>query len=208
MTVKHFKQTVPRTKIRSIGFTLGHMTTPHTQSKFHRLSHPLLLGMMASLLGILAGVVPDLTVQQPSQIFRIAARADDPNMHRRNPTTAPNEIKPNRQATLAQGQSNEFSDAELRNYAAALMQIEPIRQSTLEQVIHANGGGALPNLVCNQPDTMEALNSEAKSLFIKYCNQSESIASSKGLSIDKFNQITQSVRSNPQLQERVRGFMN
>jgi Domain of unknown function (DUF4168) len=102
--------------------------------------------------------------------------------------------------------ADEFSDADLRNYAAALMEIEPIRQSTLAQV-RASSGGTLPNLVCNQPSTMDSLNSEAKSLFVKYCNQCESIAASKGLSIERFNQITQSVRSNPQLQSRVRSFM-
>jgi hypothetical protein len=135
------------------------------------------MGIMTSLLGILAGIVPDLTAQQPSLIFSSAARAD------------------------------EFSDNDLRNYAAALMQIEPLRQSTLAQVSRANNG-SLPNLVCNQPNTMEALNSEARSLFIRYCNQCESIAASRGLSIERFNQITQSVRSNPQLQNRVRSFMN
>ncbi len=115
--------------------------------------------------------------QQPSAFFSSSARAD------------------------------EFSDADLRNYAAALMQIEPIRQSTLAQV-RASSGGTLPNLVCNQPSTMDSLNSEAKSLFVRYCNQCETIAASKGLSIERFNQITQSVRSNPQLQSRVRSFMN
>ncbi|WP_232432160.1 DUF4168 domain-containing protein [Chamaesiphon minutus] len=132
---------------------------------------------MTSLLGLLAGIVPDLTAQQPSLIFSSTARAD------------------------------EFSDTDLRNYAAALMQIEPLRQSTLAQVSRANNG-ALPNLVCNQPNTMESLNSEARSLFIRYCNQCESIAASRGLSIERFNQITQAVRSNPQLQNRVRSFMN
>ena len=153
------------------------MTTLHTRSKFHRLFRPLLLGIMTSLLGIVGGIVPDLT-QQPSSFFSSSAHAD------------------------------EFSDPDLRNYAAALMQIEPIRQSALAQVSHANSGGTLPNLVCNQPGTMEGLNSEAKSLFIKYCNQCESIAASKGLSIDRFNQITQAVRSSPQLQTRVRSLMN
>jgi hypothetical protein len=153
------------------------MTTPRTHSKFYRLSRPLLLGILTSVLGIGAGIVPDLT-QNPSALFNIAAYAQ------------------------------EFSDPDLRNYAAALMQIEPIRQSALAQVSHANSGNTLPNLVCNQPNTMEGLNSEAKSLFIKYCNQCESIAASRGLSIDRFNQITQAVRANPQLQNRVRSFMN
>jgi hypothetical protein len=154
------------------------MTTSHVRSKFYRLSRPLLLGTIASLLGIIGGIVPDVTAEQPSFLFASAARAD------------------------------EYSDADLRNYAGALMQIEPIRQSALSQVSRANNGSALPNLVCNQPNTMEGLNSEAKSLFINYCNQCESIAASKGLSIDRFNQITQSVRADSKLQERVRSFMN
>jgi Domain of unknown function (DUF4168) len=153
------------------------MTTPHARSYFYRLSCPLLLGMMTSLLSILGGIIPDLTARQPISF------------------------------TNGLAQAQEFSDPDLRNYAAALVQIEPIRQSALAQVSRANSGG-LPNLVCNQPSTMESLNSEAKSLFIKYCNQCESIAASRGLSIDRFNQITQAVRSNPQLQNRVRGFMN
>ncbi len=153
------------------------MTTPHTPNTFRRLSRPLLLGILTSVSGILIGVVPDFTASHPSLLFSSAARAD------------------------------EFSDADLRNYATALMEIEPIRQSALAQV-RASAGGTLPNLVCNQPSTMEGLNTEAKSLFINYCNRCETIASSRGLSIDRFNQITQSVRSNSQLQNRVRSFMN
>jgi Domain of unknown function (DUF4168) len=155
-------------------------TPPHmaTLHTFTNLSRPLLLSAIFSLLGLGSGIVPDFTAQQHSQIFSSIARADD------------------------------FSDTDLRNYAAALMQIEPIRQSTLTKVSQANGGGKLPNLVCSQPDTMAGLNSEAKSLFINYCNQCESITTSRGLSIEKFNQITQSLRANSQLKDRVRGFMN
>ncbi len=178
LTLKHFKQPVHQTKIRSIGFTSSHMTTRHTQNNFYRLSRSLLLGMMASFLSILGGIVPDFTGQPVDRIFASAARADD------------------------------FSEQDLRHYAAALMQIEPIRQAALAQVSRANGGGALPNLVCNQPSTMDGLNSEAKSLFINYCNQCESITASRGLTIEKFNQITQAVRSNPQLKKRVIEFMN
>jgi hypothetical protein len=153
------------------------MTILRSRSNFHHLSRPLLLGIVTGMLSILGGIVPDLTASQPSLMFSSAARAD------------------------------EYTDADLRNYAAALMEIEPIRQSALTQV-RASAGGTLPNLVCNQPNTMEGLNSEAKALFINYCDRCESIASSRGLSIERFNQITQSVRSTPQLQNRVRSFMH
>ncbi|WP_309738807.1 DUF4168 domain-containing protein [Chamaesiphon sp. OTE_20_metabat_361] len=43
---------------------------------------------------------------------------------------------------------------------------------------------------------------------MQYCNQCETIAASRGLSIDKFNQITQAVRSSTQLQNRVRSLLN
>jgi Domain of unknown function (DUF4168) len=95
--------------------------------------------------------------------------------------------------------ADEFKPSELRNYHEAAKQMESIRQSALPQVIRANSGSALPNLVCNQPVTMDGLTSEAKSLFIKYCNQCETIAADKGLSIERFNQIHQAVRSNPRL---------
>jgi Domain of unknown function (DUF4168) len=203
LTVKYFKHIVPQTFIRSIGLTPRHMTTPHTHILHHCLSRPLLVGTIASLLSILVGIVPNPTGEN-NPIFSNAARADETKL---TPRRTANKSETLRRQNLAQS-GEEFSDSELRNYALALMQIEPIRQSTLAQVIRANGGGALPNLVCNQPSTMDGLNGEAKSLFIRYCNQSESIAASKGLNIEKFNHITQSVRSNPQLQNRVRGYMN
>jgi hypothetical protein len=205
LTVKYFKHIVPQTLIRSIGLTPRHMTTPHTQLIPRRLSRLLLVGTIATFLSILVGIVPNPT-GRVSPIFSNAARADAPDRSPRQSSPVSNN-QPLRRQNLAQT-GEEFSDAELRNYALALMQIEPIRQSTLAQVIRANGGGTLPNLVCNQPSTMDGLNSEAKSLFIRYCNQSESIAASKGLNIEKFNHITQSVRSNPQLQNRVRAYMN
>ncbi len=132
---------------------------------------------MVSFISTLSGIVPDFAAQQPSQIFAAFARAD------------------------------EFKDKDLRNFAAALVQIEPIRQSTLAQVEQAQGAKP-PNLVCDRPDGMAGLKPKAKSLFVNFCNQSQSIVSSHQLTIEQFNQIAQAVRSNPQLKERVRRFMN
>jgi hypothetical protein len=153
------------------------MATPHAHTNSHRFYRPLILGMMASFLGILGGIIPDLTVGQPSQIFASAVQAQD------------------------------FSDPDLRNYAAALMKIEPARQSALADVSQANGG-TLPNLVCSQPDTMDGLNAEAKTIFINYCDRCKQIAADRGLTIDKFNQITQAIRTTPELKQRVQNFMN
>jgi Domain of unknown function (DUF4168) len=175
---KQFKQDVSQILTSLLGDTPSHMITSQTRPNYSNFSRPLLWGLVASFLSILSGIVPDFAAPQPSQIFASAARAD------------------------------EFKDKDLRNYAAALVQIEPIRQSTLAQVSRALGGAKLPNLVCNQPSTMSGLNAEAKSLFVNYCNQCQSIASRHQLSIEQFNQITQALRSNPQLKQRVRSFLN
>ena len=153
------------------------MATLHTRANLYSLLHPLLLSITITSITILTGVVPNLTAQQPSQMFASVAQAD------------------------------EFSDNDLRNYAAALVEIEPIRKSALAQVSQANGGGRLPNLVCSEPDTMSGLSDRAKSLFIDYCNQYASIAASRGMSVDRFNQITQALRSSSRLKKQIRGFM-
>lgn len=185
------------------------MTTPHTHTTFQHLLRSFSLGITVSLLSICAGILPDLLAQQPRQIFSTTAAAQArPRQVQRNPRLSSLPSNSQQQRSLAQARADEFSDAELRNYAAALMEIEPIRQSTLTQVIEANGGTTLPNLVCSDPKSMEPLNDEAKSLFVNFCNQSEKIATKKGLTNGQFNQITQAVRVNPQLQDRVRGFMD
>ncbi len=207
MTAKYFKQIVTPTTICSIGFTLSDMTTPHPHIKFYSLFRSTALGAIAVLPAICCGIVPDLSAQ-PDRIFGVSARADERDsvqQGKRTPTSV--RAKLLRRSSVAQA-ADEFSEPELRKYAAALMEIEPLRQSTLTQVIQANGGGTLPNLVCSDSKSMEALNNEAKTLFVKFCTQSEQIASSKGLTNDRFNHITQAVKSNPQLQNRVRGFMN
>ena len=103
MTAKHFKQIVPQTKTRSIGFTPAHMTTPLTRANFHRLSRSLTIGTTVSFIGILGGIIPNATVRQPNQILSNAARADEVSTTpRRNHANAPMPSKSLRRSNLAQ----------------------------------------------------------------------------------------------------------
>ena len=134
--------------------------------------------VLGTIIGVslLGGIVPDLTAQQPDRIFASAARA------------------------------NNFSNDDLRNYAKSLMQIEPLRQSTLAEIRNVQGG-PLPNLICNQPATMVGLKDAARSRFIEYCDQCKSIAARNGLSMDLFNAITESLRTDPSLKQKIRSYM-
>ncbi len=102
------------------------------------------------------------------------------------------------QASPAEG----ISSPELQNYAKALIRIEPLRISALE-TISKRVEGNLPNLMCYQPESMSSLPNDARRVFVKYCNQSKSIAQGYGLGMERFNEITNLVLSNPRLQSRL-----
>lgn len=95
-----------------------------------------------------------------------------------------------------------ISGSELKKYAKALIEIEPLRIAALE-AISKKVGGNLPNLMCHQPESMESLPNDARKVFVGYCNQSKSIAQGYGLGINRFNEITNMVLTNPQLQSRL-----
>lgn len=95
-----------------------------------------------------------------------------------------------------------ISGPELKKYAKALIEIEPLRIAALE-TISKRVDGNLPNLMCHQPDSMNSLPNDARKVFVGYCNQSKSIAQEYGLGMNRFNEITNLVLTNPQLQSRL-----
>jgi hypothetical protein len=101
----------------------------------------------------------------------------------------------------------QVSDEELRKYAAALIEIEPLRVEALNS-IRSRVAGDLPNLMCNQPDSMSGLPSDARKIFVRYCANANEIANRKGLSMAAFNRITGQVASSPQLRKRLQQLVN
>jgi Domain of unknown function (DUF4168) len=99
-------------------------------------------------------------------------------------------------------QTEGISNLELKKYAQALIEIEPLRIAALDTVSKQMNGN-LPNLMCHQPESMGGLSSDARKVFVNYCNQSQSIAQGYGLGIERFNEITNLVLSNPRLQGRL-----
>jgi hypothetical protein len=101
----------------------------------------------------------------------------------------------------------QVSDEDLRKYAAALLEIEPLRVEALT-AIKSKVSGDLPNLMCNQPDSMSSLPSDARKIFVRYCANANEIANRKGLSLAAFNRITSQVSSSPQLRKRLQQLVN
>jgi Domain of unknown function (DUF4168) len=99
------------------------------------------------------------------------------------------------------------SNAELRKYAQAIIEIEPLRVEAL-QAIRSRVSGDVPNLMCHQPGNMDGLSADARRIFVDYCDQANSIVSKHGLTMANFNRITAAVSSNPQLRERLQRQVN
>jgi Domain of unknown function (DUF4168) len=99
------------------------------------------------------------------------------------------------------------SDADLKRYAVALIELEPLRLEALN-TIQGQVGGQLPELVCNQPSSMDGLPAAARKVFTRYCNQADGIAKKHGLSIGSFNRITTLVAGDRKLQGRLQRQVN
>ncbi|MBE9114312.1 DUF4168 domain-containing protein [Lusitaniella coriacea LEGE 07157] len=138
----------------------------------------LVIGTLAAT-GVLAGVVPTISNQSPGLTFQNTAQAVD------------------------------LSSKELLDYAKVLLAIEPLRQSTYDDIkrIVGSRSSRIPNIVCSQPSSFRELPGNARQIAINYCNSSREIVRSHELTIERFNQITTSVQSDPGLKRRVQNAM-
>jgi hypothetical protein len=143
----------------------------------HQLTHAVLLGLF-SWGAVLLGVVPDMSVSTASRFNTVV---------------------------LAQ-QSPEFSEAEISNYARAVLGIEPRRQTAYNEIQGIFGAGkSLPEVVCSETRTINGLDKAVRDIAVNYCTQAKSIIETNELTITRFNQITQSQQADPALQKRIQG---
>jgi len=105
-------------------------------------------------------------------------------------------------AALAQG----ISDDEVRRYAQALLDMEPQRvraYNRLQDIV----GNNIPSIVCNQTTSFSGLPGDARQIAANYCNHSRRIVRERGFSVQRFNQITEQIRSDERLRQRVQAAM-
>jgi Domain of unknown function (DUF4168) len=98
-----------------------------------------------------------------------------------------------------------FSDQEINSYAKAVLEIERVRQIAFDEMKRNAPPDRFPSMVCNQPGGLDQLSGGARKIFVQYCKESKAIVENHGLSASRFNQITLSLPSNPDLQKRIRG---
>lgn len=104
-------------------------------------------------------------------------------------------------------QAQNYDENTLRNYAQALLEIEPLRQSALQDIQTVLNSQEVPSIACNRAQSYQDLPNEAQSLIVEYCNRSKNIVEQQGLTVSEFNNITTDVQSNPQLKQDVQAEM-
>lgn len=103
----------------------------------------------------------------------------------------------------AQTPSPAVNTGEVLNYAKAVLSMESGRQQAFDEIKKIVGSGDVPKIVCNEPNSFNSLPSKAKDIAVNYCNRSQRIVEDNGLSIQRFNKITQEIQTNEALKQQV-----
>ncbi len=95
------------------------------------------------------------------------------------------------------------SAEEVKNYAKAVLAIELERQEAYNDIQQMTNDEQVPDITCTKADTIAVLPKSVQDLAVEYCNNAKKIGEGQGLTMDKFNAITVSAQSNPELGKRI-----
>lgn len=96
-----------------------------------------------------------------------------------------------------------FTDIEIQNYALAVLRMEPFRQAAYNDIKKVIGNRELPAIACHRKREIDNLPVDIRGIAINYCNQSRKIVISNGLTIARFNEITNSINTDQTLEQRI-----
>ena len=103
--------------------------------------------------------------------------------------------------------AQEFKDQELRSYVQAAIDLDKLRLDTRKKIEEINGeDGVPPNIVCNDPESLEGLTEDVRNLVLTFCNDSRTIIEGKGLDVSQFNEIRRQYEENPAVKEQIDGL--
>jgi hypothetical protein len=96
-------------------------------------------------------------------------------------------------------QTLNINNTEVTNYAKAVLGMEPVRQQAFEEIKKLIGSKDVPQVICNDPTSINALPGKAKDIAGNYCNHSQKIVEDNGLTVERFNKITLEIQNNNNL---------
>ena len=99
--------------------------------------------------------------------------------------------------------AQDMGDTDVTNYAQAVLEMEPVRQTAFDEIKKLIGSEDIPPIVCHKPESLDALPKNARKIALNYCSQSQKIVESNLLSIARFNAITVDMQNNPNLKTQI-----
>ncbi|MTJ15004.1 DUF4168 domain-containing protein [Anabaena sp. UHCC 0187] len=100
-------------------------------------------------------------------------------------------------------QTLNVNNTEVTNYAKAVLGMEPVRQQAFEEIKKLIGSKDIPQVICNDSTSVNALPGKAKDIAVNYCNHSQKIVEDSGLSVERFNKITLEIQNNNNLKRQL-----
>ena len=102
--------------------------------------------------------------------------------------------------------ANNYTNAELRSYAKAVLGMEARRQQAYTEIKEIIGSGqTVPTIACNA--SLNNLSREVREIAENYCDSSKQIVIDNGLEVSRFNAITKSAQGDEQLKKRIQSEM-
>ncbi|MBN3943033.1 DUF4168 domain-containing protein [Nostoc sp. NMS9] len=95
------------------------------------------------------------------------------------------------------------NNTEINSYAQAVLAMEPARQNAFEEIKKLIGNGEIPNIVCNDSNSINGLPKKAQDIAVNYCNHAQKIVEDNGLKFEQFNKITIELQNNTILKTQV-----
>jgi hypothetical protein len=168
-----------------------------------KLSHLFPVSLLVCVVSIVASTPRSMATTNSGQID--LSQVNLPTVQSTLQSMQISEIFPRQPLQIVFYQS--VGDGELRKYAKAIIEIEPLRLEAL-QAIKNKVPGSLPSLMCHQPGNLDSLPTAARRIFIKHCDRASDIASANGLSMDSFNRITAVVSNDAGLRNKLQVLVN
>lgn len=95
-----------------------------------------------------------------------------------------------------------ISPEEIENYARSILAIEQQRSQAYQEVETILN--YVPAIDCRNTDAVNQLDREVKVIVVNYCEGSKNLVTTNGLTIQRFNEITELVKTNPQSEQQLR----
>jgi len=99
-------------------------------------------------------------------------------------------------------QTLKVDDTELINYAKAVLKIEPVRQQAFEEIKKILVNQEIPQVICNNSASINALPGETRNIAVNYCKNSQQIVE-KFISVERFNKITSDSQNDDNLKGQI-----